>query len=60
MAKTVKFPEAEARLFARVFICRSCGTKMRADLLKVKSGKIQCRTCKRSGKLRSIHRERKV
>ncbi|MEM5798177.1 MAG: hypothetical protein QW703_00620 [Candidatus Aenigmatarchaeota archaeon] len=54
----VKSPEAEARLFHRVFICMACGARIRADLQKVKEGKVKCRRCKRK-QLRQIHRELK-
>ncbi len=40
-----KFPEAAARLFARVFVCRKCKTKMRADPAKITRGKVSCRNC---------------
>lgn len=58
MAKQ-KFPETEQRIFQRVFICMKCGAKMRADLLKVRAGKVKCRKCK-SKRLRPIHKEHKV
>jgi len=58
MAK-VKFPEAEARLFHRVFVCMNCGAKIRADPTKVKENKVKCRKCKRK-ELRAIHKERKT
>lgn len=48
-----RFLEAEERLFHRVFICMKCSAKIRADLLKVKVGKVKCRICK-SKKLRPI------
>jgi ribosomal protein L40E len=54
-----KFPEAESRLFHRVFICMNCGARLRADIAKVREGKVKCRKCKRK-KLRPIHREHKV
>jgi ribosomal protein L40E len=54
-----KFPEAEQRLFSRVFVCMSCGAKIRADYSKIKSGKVKCRKCK-AKQLRAIHKERKV
>ncbi len=41
----VKFPEAEARLFKNVFVCRKCKSKIRAPTLKVLAGKIKCRKC---------------
>ena len=44
MAKKV-FPEAVARLFTRVFVCRVCKSKIRADSAKVRQGKIKCRKC---------------
>ncbi len=56
MAKTVKFPEAAARLFDRVFICRNCGAKLRTDALKVKNKKVKCRKCK-GRVLRLKHKE---
>ena len=59
MAKTIKFPEADARLFRRVFICRDCGSKLRTDLLKIKAGRVKCRKC-RGGALRLKHRDIKA
>lgn len=44
MAKKV-FSEALNRLFSRVFVCRVCKTKIRADPSKVKAGKVKCRKC---------------
>ena len=41
----VKFPEAEARLFRNVFVCRDCSTKMKAPNLKVLAGKVTCKKC---------------
>ena len=40
-----RIPEAEARLFKRVFICKDCKAKIKADQLKVLAKKIQCRGC---------------
>jgi len=40
-----KFPEAEARLFQRKFVCRICKSKLTAPNLKVLAGKISCRKC---------------
>lgn len=57
MAKQ-KFPEAEKRLFNRVFICMKCGGRMRGDLIRVRAGKVKCRKC-RSKQLRPIHKENK-
>ncbi len=57
MGKT-KFPEAEARLFLRVFICRACGAKLRTDMAKVRAGKVKCSKCK-ARQLRPIHKEKK-
>lgn len=53
-----RFPEAEHRLFQRVFICMKCGARMRTDLMKVKAGKVKCRRCK-AKQLRAIHKEHK-
>jgi ribosomal protein L40E len=44
MVKKV-FPEALARLYTRVFVCRVCKSKIRADSAKVKQGKVKCRKC---------------
>jgi ribosomal protein L40E len=41
-----KIPEADARLFKNVFICRKCKSKIRAPNMKVLAGKISCRNCK--------------
>ncbi len=54
-----RFPEAENRLFHRVFVCMKCGAKNRGDLIKVKAGKVKCRKCK-SKRLRPIHKEHKT
>ena len=54
-----KFPEAEGRLFQRVFVCMKCGVKIRGDLAKVRAGKIKCRKCK-SKRLRPVHKDRKA
>ena len=40
------FPEVKARKFDRIFICRKCGARIRADPSKVKAGKVKCRKCK--------------
>jgi ribosomal protein L40E len=59
MAKSVKFPEAAARLFNRVFICMKCGAKNKADGIKVRAKKVRCRKCK-SNQLRGIHKDKKA
>jgi len=41
----VKFPEAEARKFHNVFVCRNCKTKIKAPNMKILAGKISCRKC---------------
>ena len=41
----VKFPEAQARLFNNVYVCRSCKTKIRSTPQKVNLGKLICRKC---------------
>lgn len=53
-----KFPEAEQRIFHRVFICMKCCSKLRTDLQKVRSGAVKCRVCK-SKKLRPVRKDRK-
>ncbi|MAG38907.1 50S ribosomal protein L40e [Candidatus Woesearchaeota archaeon] len=51
-----KFPEAEARLFKNVFVCKKCKSKIRAPSLKVYAEKINCRKCG-SKALRSIKKK---
>ena len=53
------FPEAVARLFNRVFVCKKCKSKIRTDYSKVKAGKVKCRKCG-SKQLRSKRKERKA
>ena len=43
----VKFPEADARKFKNVFVCRKCKTKLRAPNQKVLSGRLICKNCNR-------------
>lgn len=38
-------PEAVARLYHRIFVCRVCKHKIRADPEKVRAGKVKCRNC---------------
>ena len=53
-----KFPEAEKRIFDRVFFCMKCGARNKGDLIRVRQGKVKCRKC-RSKKLRPVHKEAK-
>lgn len=39
------FPEAMQRLFFRVYVCKVCKRKIRADPAKVREGKVKCRHC---------------
>ena len=39
-------PEAMQRLYHRVFVCKVCKRKIRADPSKVREGKVKCRKCK--------------
>ncbi len=41
----VKFPEAEARKFRNVFICRKCKSKVKTPNSKVIARKVTCRKC---------------
>jgi len=52
----VKFKEAAERLFKNVFVCRRCKTKIRADPMKVRLGKVKCRRCGYK-KLRLKHKD---
>lgn len=38
-------PEVKARKFDRIFICRKCKARIRADPEKVRRGKVKCRKC---------------
>ena len=40
-----KIPEAQARLYKNVFVCKRCKTKLRASNLKILQGKIKCHNC---------------
>ena len=50
-----QFPEAEARLFQNVYICRKCEKKTKFPIGKVLAGKAVCRSCK-SKKLRPVRK----
>ena len=51
-----KFAEANARIFKNVFVCKSCGSKIRADPRKIIMGKVKCRKCKKRA-FRAIKRK---
>jgi ribosomal protein L40E len=53
------FPEATKRLYHRVFVCRKCKSKIRADYSNVREGKVKCRKCG-SKLLRPKRKEKKV
>jgi len=40
-----KIPEAQARLFHNIFVCKKCKTKIRAEPRRILSGKVKCRKC---------------
>ncbi len=40
-----KFPEAHARLFKNIFVCKKCKSRIRASQMKVLDGKVSCRKC---------------
>jgi ribosomal protein L40E len=40
-----KVPEAEARIFRNIFICRKCKSRIRASSMKVIQGTVKCRKC---------------
>ncbi|WP_231434486.1 hypothetical protein [Candidatus Nanopusillus massiliensis] len=39
-------PEIKARKFDRIFICRKCEARIRANPEKVRAGLVRCRRCK--------------
>lgn len=51
-----KFPAAEKRLFKRVFICKDCKGRIKADNLDVTQGKVKCRKCN-SRSLRPVRKQ---
>lgn len=40
-----KIPAAQARLFKNIFVCKNCKAKIRAEPIRVISGKVKCRKC---------------
>ena len=40
-----KVAAAQARLFKDIFVCKRCGSKIKADARKIILGKIRCRKC---------------
>ncbi|MBI2672815.1 50S ribosomal protein L40e [Candidatus Woesearchaeota archaeon] len=40
-----KFPEAQARLFHNVFVCKKCKKKARTSMQKIIQRKIVCKRC---------------
>lgn len=42
-----KVAAAQARLFKNVFVCKNCGTKIKAESRKILLKKIKCRKCNR-------------
>jgi len=42
-----KIPAAQTRLFRNIFVCKDCGSKIRADPRKIIEGKVKCRKCKK-------------
>ena len=40
-----KIPEAHARLFKNVYVCKNCQSKKKSNPQKVLEGKIKCRKC---------------
>lgn len=49
------FPEAEARLYKNVFVCRRCESKIRVPMGKILAGKGTCRKCS-SNRLRPVRK----
>ncbi|MBU2616209.1 MAG: hypothetical protein KKB79_00975 [Nanoarchaeota archaeon] len=40
-----KIPEAQARMFKDVFVCKNCQTKIKSNSQKILKGKVRCRKC---------------
>jgi len=53
-----KIPAAQARLFKNVFVCKSCGQKMKTDSIRVIAKKVKCRKCSKKN-FRAIKAKKK-
>ena len=42
-----KLPATQSRLFKNVFLCKSCGVKVRMEAKKILEGGVKCRICGR-------------
>jgi ribosomal protein L40E len=51
-----KLLPAQGRLFKNIFICKECKSKIRAEPIRIISGKVRCRKCK-SNRLRPIRKK---
>lgn len=51
-----KIPEAQARLFKNIFVCKKCHSKIRASPQKILEGKVKCRKCGKKA-LRTISKK---
>lgn len=40
-----KFPEASARMFHNVFVCKKCKKKQRTTMQKILQKKVSCKRC---------------
>jgi len=40
-----KFPEATARMFHNVFVCKKCKKKQKTSMQKILQGKVSCKKC---------------
>ncbi|MBI4447877.1 50S ribosomal protein L40e [Candidatus Woesearchaeota archaeon] len=40
-----KFPEAQARIFRRVFICKNCKAKIKTDIQRILKKEVSCKVC---------------
>ena len=52
----VKFPEGQARKYKNVFVCKKCSSKIKAQNMKIISGKIMCRRCQ-GKKFRAVRKK---
>lgn len=55
----MKIQEAENRLWKRIWICKKCKSKIRADGAKIRAGKVLCRKCGYN-QFRPKHKEKKT
>lgn len=52
-----KLAAAHARKFKNLFLCKSCGAKIKVEPKKILEGKVSCRRCKKK-KFRAVKKSK--